>query len=143
MREAVSRICAYWRAKKIRVKALMKRMLKPQNASKLLKLQALFRGYLSREKNRAIVDKIRANAPKKTKKYKQISKLQANIKGFLFRMRRKRLLAKLGSKNYESKASLFEDHDEDEFDAEAFFGIKEEALESNAKEDDDLMLKAI
>jgi len=34
---------------------------------------------------------------------------------------------------------------EDDFDAEAFFGIKEENLESNAMGgiDDDLMLKAI
>ena len=109
MREAVKRICAYWRARRLRVKALLKRMAKPQNAAKLLKLQAFFRGHLSREKNKAIVDKIRANAPKKTKKYKQISKLQANIKGFLFRVRRKRLLSKLAEKNTQSKTSLFED----------------------------------
>ena len=119
-------------------------MQKPQNIKKLVKLQAYIRGNLSRDKNRKIVNKIKANAPKKTKKYQQISKLQAHIKGFLFRVRRKRLLQKLADKNSQSKTSLFEgEGEDDEFDAEAFFGIKEEALESNAKEEDDLMLKAI
>lgn len=39
---------------------------------------------------------------------------------------------------------FFGEEDEDDFDAEAFFGIKEENLESNNMGiDDDLMMKAI
>ena len=42
------------------------------------------------------------------------------------------------------KDNFFGDEDEDDFDAEAFFGIKEENLESNNLGiDDDLMMKAI
>ena len=52
-------------------------------------------------------------------------------------MRRKRLLEKL---NY--KESSEGDEDED-FDAEAFFGIKESNLGGKHEEDEDLMLKAI
>jgi len=62
-------------------------------------------------------------------------------------MRRKRLLAKLNEKNMGSKASLFdldlEADEEEDFDAEAFFGIKEANLGAAPEEDEDLMLKAI
>lgn len=43
----------------------------------------------------------------------------------------------------DSKASLFEADEEDDFDAEAFFGIKEANLGAAPEEDEDLMLKAI
>lgn len=100
------------------------------------------------------MDRIRRDAPKKTDKYKKLSKLQANIKGWLFRQRRKRLLAKLGIKTptYQKKKKsggldkideMFGIEGEDDFDAEAFFGIKEENLESNLNIEDDLMQKAI
>ena len=72
-----------------------------------------------------------------------MSKLQANIKGWLFRKRRARLLSKL-EKNFKKKDSEAEIPFEDDFDAEQFFGIKEENLNQRALEiDDDLMLKAI
>jgi hypothetical protein len=58
-------------------------------------------------------------------------------------MRRKRLLAKLNEKNMDSKISLFEADEEEDFDAEAFFGIKEANLGAAPEEDEDLMLKAI
>jgi hypothetical protein len=59
-------------------------------------------------------------------------------------MRRKRLLAKLNA-NYGAKDDLsFDEADEDEdFDAEAFFGVKEADLGAIPEEDEDLMLKAI
>jgi len=59
-------------------------------------------------------------------------------------MRRKRLLAKLNANNYGSKTSLFDEADEEEdFDAEAFFGVNEADLGAAPEEDEDLMLKAI
>jgi hypothetical protein len=57
----------------------------------------------------------------------------------LFRVRRKRLLKKL---NQKGKSSLFEADEDEDFDPEAFFGIKESNLDVN-EEDEDLMLKAI
>ena len=63
------------RAKKHRKTALIKRISKPQNIVKILKLQALFRGHLVRLKHAHDIAKIKNNAPKKTKKYKLISKL--------------------------------------------------------------------
>jgi len=56
-----------------------------------------------------------------------LSRLQANIKGWLFRKRRARLLLKL-EKNLKKKDSEAEIPFEDDFDAEKFFGIKEENL---------------
>ena len=53
-------------------------------------------------------------------------------------------MAKLNDNNYGSKTSLFDEADEEEdFDAEAFFGVKEAVLGAVPEEDEDLMLKAI
>jgi hypothetical protein len=52
---------------KVKRKALLKRMTKHQ--SKIIKLQGLIRGHLFRNKNRKLVDKIKRDGPKKTKKY--------------------------------------------------------------------------
>lgn len=110
------------RHRKIKRKALLVKMEK--HKSKITKIQALIRGHLTRVKNVAIVNKIKRDGPKKTKKYILIAKLQANIKGFLFRKRRIRALNKLNQKN-----DNFED-DYEEFDADKFFGIKEEVLQN-------------
>jgi DNA-directed RNA polymerase specialized sigma24 family protein len=62
-----------------------------------------------------------------------ISKLQANIKGWLFRLRRKRALDRLGKGRQELKRDMSDSilGDEfEEFDADKFFGIKEENFES-------------
>lgn len=86
---------------------------------------------------------MKKNALKKTKKYQRVAKLQANIKGWLFRQRRERLLAKLNHKK-EPEEDVF--GDTGEFDAEAFFGIKEENLATNSAMtgiNEDLMMKAI
>ena len=97
-----------------------------------------------RSKYKSDIQRIKKNAHKGTKGYKSLSKLQANIKGWLFRQRRKRLLEKLGMSTKKKEKDFFGDEDEDDFDAEAFFGIKEENLESNNMGiDDDLMMKAI
>jgi len=71
--------------------------------------------------------------------------IQAHLRGYLFRTRRKNLLAKLDCKNEEAD-DFFEDLlPEGDFDPEAFFGIKEESLETKGIGgiDDDLMEKAI
>lgn len=128
----------------------MKRIEKPVNIKKIVKIQSFVRGFFVRSKYKNQMDKIRREAPKKTDKYKKISKLQANIKGWLFRQRRKRLLAKLGIKTpmHQKKKDtgglsqideMFGIEGDDDFDAEAFFGIKEENLESNMVIGEDLM----
>lgn len=52
-------------------------------------------------------------------------------------------MAKLNEKNMGSKASLFEADEDEDFDAEAFFGVNEADLGAAPEEDEDLMLKAI
>ena len=123
-------IVSYFRKRKILRAALIKRMKKHEG--KIVKMQAVMRGFIIRVRHAAVIKKIKIEAPKKTKKYQQISKLQANIKGFLFRQRRMRALAKLGNKEKKPdnlKDSILDD-DLDEFDADKFFGIKEENFES-------------
>lgn len=71
---------------------------------------------------------------KKTKKYRQVSKLQANIKGYLFRQRRKKALAKLQSNKLDFD-------DEEEFDAEKFFGIKEDQIVNGLKLPEEEMMR--
>ena len=61
----------------------------------------------------------------------------------MFRQRRERLLNKLNNRN-EQEDDIFADTGD--FDAEAFFGIKEENLASNSAMtgiNEDLMMKAI
>lgn len=94
--------------------------------TQVLKIQSLIKGHLTRLKNQAIVRRIKQEAPKKTKKYQQVSKLQANIKGFLFRKRRMRALQKLG-RGAEDDLDFQEDFD-GEFDADKFFGIKDDVF---------------
>lgn len=138
---AVRVITGYIRTKKIRRKALMKRILSnPDLMRKVVKIQALLRAHIVRQSHMHIVSKIRKDGIKRTKKYKQISKLQACIKGFLFRLRRKRLLDKVGKNMKDEFGDLEED---DDFDPEQFFGIKEHLMESRQQEDEDLMFKAI
>lgn len=96
MKDAIQMIVNLRRAKRNRYKALTKRLSKQENLKKVNKIQSVFRGHVVRQRHRQAIDKIRRDAPKKTKKYQKISKLQANIKGWLFRQRRAKLLAKLG-----------------------------------------------
>lgn len=93
LKRVIKAIVSSFRSRKIRQAALIKRMQKHQ--SKIIKIQALFRGHRVRTRYLAAIKKIKLEAPKKTKGYKQMSKLQANIKGFLFRKRRLRALEKL------------------------------------------------
>lgn len=55
------------RKRRIKRKALIKRMSK--NVNKIIKIQALLRGHYVRVKNETMINKVRKNAPKKTKKY--------------------------------------------------------------------------
>lgn len=97
---------------------------------KITSIQALVRGRMARRKHAEIVLKIRRDAPKRTTKYQKISRLQAHLKGFLFRNRRRKLLAQVtkASRPLSSKHDLLDDLDD--FDAEEFFGIKEDQLEA-------------
>ncbi|CDW74934.1 adenylate cyclase [Stylonychia lemnae] len=122
LRKSVRIITSYIRKRKFKRKALIKKM--QSHIGKICKIQALIRGHLARQKNQAIIARVKRDGPKKTKKYQQISKLQANIKGFLFRKRRIKALSKLK----ESKLSYEDDFEE--FDADKFFGIKEEVLQN-------------
>eukprot|EP00347_Sterkiella_histriomuscorum_P018508 403345246 len=135
LRTSVRIITSFMRKRRIKRKALLTKMTK--HVPKLVKIQALIKGHLSRMKNQAIVNKIKRDGPKKTKKYQQMSKLQANIKGFLFRKRRIRALDKLNQK----KKNEFEDDFEDEFDADKFFGIKEEVLQNGLSLPEEQMMQ--
>jgi len=106
MRSNIREITGFWRFKKVRMAALMKRITKPENIGKVVKIQSCLRGHLVRAANWTKIEKIRRDAPKKTKKYQLISKLQANIKGFLFRQRRRRLLAKVAARGPNTKSSI-------------------------------------
>lgn len=134
-----------YRKRKIRREAFLKKVGKPANIDKLTRLQAFIRGSMTRIQHKEAILKVKTEAPKKTTSYKRLAKLQANIRGWLFRQRRKRLLSKIKPGNMMSSNS-FQDGfigDEDEFDAEAFFGVKEENFNTNIGIDDDLMMKAI
>lgn len=143
MADVVRMLVVLHKGKKTRYRALTKRLSKPENINKLKKIQSMFRGHVVRRRHKDAIKSMRKNALKKTKKYQRVAKLQANIKGWLFRQRRERLLAKLDTKK-EPEDDMFDDTGE--FDAEAFFGIKEENLATNSAMtgiNEDLMMKAI
>jgi len=129
LRSATATITNYIVSKRVKQRALLNRMLKKE--SLMLRLQAAIRGHLCRLRNKQKVDKIRRDALKGTTKYKAAMKIQSAFRGFTFRLKRKRALAKLGSKTGqggEDPADL-DLLGEDDFDAEAFLGVKQENLE--------------
>jgi hypothetical protein len=131
LKHSVRTISSYFRHRRVKRTALLKRLR--QHVKPIIKIQALVRGHLARIRNAALVKRIRTEGPKKTKKYRMIAKLQANIKGWLFRLRRKRALERLGKGRQELKREMSDSilGDEfEEFDADKFFGIKEENFES-------------
>ena len=85
--------------------------------------------------NKQKVEKIKRDGLKGTKKYKAANKIQALYRGFAFRVKRKRALAKLGSKSGNEGTNQDDDLDmdflkgDDNFDAEAFLNVKQENLE--------------
>lgn len=129
-KKAVRVITSFIRKRRILRTALVKRMRKHEK--KIIKIQALVKGHLVRCKFATAIKRIKRDAPKKTKKYQILSKIQAHVKGFLFRLRRKRALAKLNKRPSKSqiKDPIFEEDEFEEFDADKFFGIKEENFES-------------
>lgn len=96
----------------------------------ILKIQAFIRGVVCRQRNAAIVASIRKDSIKKTKKYQAAAKIQGLVRGFLFRQKRKKALAKLNTDKNKDKDKSIDDFDDEmeDFDAEAFFGVKEENL---------------
>ena len=98
--------------------------------SKLTRLQAAIRGYLSRVKNDAAIKKIRLQARRKTKVFIMATKIQSVFRGYLFRNKRKRALAKLKTKPKEGDGMQDDMFlEEGDFDADAFLDIKKENLE--------------
>ena len=73
LKRAVKVISNYFRSRKLRRVALIKRMTK--HSKKVIKMQALIRGHLERVRNAVAIKKVKTEGPKKTKKYKMISKL--------------------------------------------------------------------
>lgn len=72
-KRAVRVITSCMRLRRIRRAALLKRVRKHEQ--KIVLLQSVIRGHLARVRNAAAVKRIKTEAPKKTKKYQQISKL--------------------------------------------------------------------
>lgn len=118
LKRAVRVIQSVMRLRRLRRKALIKRMAK--HIPKIVKIQAILKGHLVRMRFAMAIRKVKTEAPKKTKKYKVAAKIQAHVKGFLFRKRRLRALEKLNGKTLDSVL----EGDEEEFDADKFFGIK-------------------
>ena len=87
-----------------------------------------------RNKFALAIQNIKSEAPKKTKKYQIAAKIQAHIRGFLFRLRRKRALERLNVKKKPSTTKFYDDdlifQKDEDFDADKFFGIKQENFES-------------
>ena len=73
MKIAVNRYASLWKFKKIRYSALLKRARKSEK--KLVLLQAIVRGHLTRISHSNLIQKIKRDAPKKTTKYKKICKI--------------------------------------------------------------------
>lgn len=93
MKRAVTLIQSCYRTRKVRRAALLKRARKHEG--QMVKLQALFRAHLVRVRHAAAIKRIKAEAPKKTRKYQLVAKIQAHVRGFLFRRKRERALQKL------------------------------------------------
>lgn len=83
LKRSVRTILSFYRRRKIVRAALLKRM--KNHEPKIVLIQALLRAHLTRVRNAAVIKKIKAEAPKKTKKYQQVAKIQALVRGFLFR----------------------------------------------------------
>lgn len=67
MKQAVRVISIYLKHRKVKRKALLNRMKKHE--AKIVKIQSVMRGHYVRLVNRVIVEKIKRDGPKKTKKY--------------------------------------------------------------------------
>lgn len=75
MRDAVWMVTNVHRSKRNRRRALMKRLSTQDNLKRVERIQSMFRGHVIRQRHRHIIEKIKRDAPKKTKKYQKISKL--------------------------------------------------------------------
>jgi hypothetical protein len=69
MKYAILMYSRKWRAKKNRIKTLCKKFSKSENLLNLIKIQSFIRGYSVRERHQAVIQKIKREAPKKTRKY--------------------------------------------------------------------------
>lgn len=131
-KRAVRVITSFIRKRRILRKALLKRMKKHE--AKIIKMQALARGFLVRKRFAMAITRIKRDAPKKTKRYQVAAKIQAHIRGFLFRLRRKRAIERLNMKKKPSVTKFLDDdsifQEDEDFDADKFFGIKQENFES-------------
>ena len=133
LRKSCGTITNYIVSKRVRRKALIDRMSKKK--PQILRLQALFRGHLCRVRNKQKVEKIKRDGQKGTRKYKAAMKIQSLFRGFAFRVKRRRALEKLSKKTGQGEdlGDDFGDMDpllgDDDFDAEAFLGVKPENLE--------------
>jgi hypothetical protein len=130
LQTACRKITAFVLCKRIRLKALLDRMR--SKPATVVRLQAALRGHLCRTKNQRIVDKIRRDGRKGTRKYKAAARIQALFRGFAFRVKRKRALARLAGAATQAPPEAADPLDplgDDDFDAEAFLDVKQENLE--------------
>ena len=67
LKRSVRIILSFYRRRKIVRAALLKRM--QDHKPKIILIQALVRGHLTRVRNAAVIKRIKSEAPKKTKKY--------------------------------------------------------------------------
>ena len=75
MKDAIQMVVNAYRSKRNRYRALTKRLSSAGNLKRVNKIQSVFRGHVIRQRHYQVVEKIKRDAPKKTKKYQKISKL--------------------------------------------------------------------
>ena len=75
MKDAIQMVVNAYRSKRNRYRALTKRLSSAGNLKRVNKIQSVFRGHVVRQRHYQVVEKIKRDAPKKTKKYQKISKL--------------------------------------------------------------------